>query len=267
MKKVFAALTIAVSLSSCVVNVEEQTIDKEVHTNAAQFNSLSFDGGALSSKLVINGSTMDTLSAYATASVWGNNDEDARRIAEGMELTWSGSTDARLTLEYPGTEKEFIRIGDLRIDAPQRLGLNIDLSSADLEVKNMTGNVTVDVSSGDITVGTTGRIDIETSSGDVNVVTGKGGRIDVSSGDTRVDLTSRNFDELVIESSSGDVLINIADGAGIDFELDASSGTIAINYGGFAVAESEGRIVVSVNGGGKRVRVDTSSGDIQIGKL
>ena len=94
MKKVFAALTIAVSLSSCVVNVEEQTIDKEVHTNAAQFNSLSFDGGALSSKLVINGSTMDTLSAYATASVWGNNDEDARRIAEEMELTWSGSPSA-----------------------------------------------------------------------------------------------------------------------------------------------------------------------------
>src|SRR5688572_10731645 len=101
MTRIFAALTLAISLSSCVVNVEEQVIDKEVHTSAQQFSSLSFDGGALSSKLLINGSTMDTLSAFATASVWGNNDEDARRIAEGMNLAWSGSSDARLTLEYP----------------------------------------------------------------------------------------------------------------------------------------------------------------------
>lgn len=266
-KNILAALLLAASLSSCVVNVEDQMIDKEVHTNASQFNTLTFSGGDLADKLVIHGKTMDTLSAFARASVWANNDEDARRIAEGMSLIWSGNTDAKLRIEYPGTEKEFVRVDKLSIDAPQRLGLNIDLSSADLDVQNMLGDVTVDLSSGDVKVGTQGRVDIETSSGDVDVQTGKGGRIDVSSGDTRVDVTKTTFEDLHIESSSGNVVINISNGAGIDFELETSSGIIAINYGGFATIDHEGRLLVSVNGGGRRVYVNSSSGDIHIGKL
>jgi hypothetical protein len=69
------------------------------------------------------------------------------------------------------------------------------------------------------------------------------------------------------KSASGDVTINIADGAGIDFELETSSGVVAINYGGFSVIEHEGYITVSVNGGGRKVYVSSSSGDIQISKL
>jgi hypothetical protein len=266
-KNISAALLLAASLSSCVVNVEDQMIDKEVHVNASQFNTLTFSGGDLAEKLVIRGKSMDTLSAFARASVWANNDEDARRIAEGMRLNWSGSTDAQLRIEYPGTEKEFVRVDKLSIDAPQRLGLNIDLSSADLDIQDMLGDVTVDLSSGDINLSTAGRVDIETSSGDVDVKTGKGGRIDVSSGDTRVDLTSRMFSDLHIESSSGDVIINIADSAGIDFELETSSGVIAINYGGFSSIDHEGTLTVRVNGGGKKVYVSSNSGDIHIGKL
>lgn len=264
---VFAGLLLALALSSCVVNVEDQAVDKESLVDASSFRSLTFDGGDLADKLVIHGMSQDTLTAFARASVWASSEEDAKRIAEGMDLRWSGTTEARLSIEYPGSEKEFVRIEKLSIDAPQRLDLNIDLSSADLDISNMKGNVTIDVSSGDIKLGTEGRVDIESSSGDVDVSTGKGGDLDVSSGDIRMDVTNREFENVHIESSSGDVTINITDGAGIDFDLETSSGVIAVNYGGFATIEHEGRLTVSVNGGGRKVYVSSSSGDIQISKL
>jgi hypothetical protein len=266
-KNILAGVALAIGLSSCVVNVEDQIIDKEALVNASSFTSLTFDGGDLADKLVIHGDSQDSLTAFARASVWANSDEDAKRIAEGMNLKWSGTSDARLAIEYPGSEKEFVRIEKLSIDAPQRLDVNIDLSSADLDISNMKGNVNVDVSSGDVKVSTEGRVNVESSSGDVTVTTGKGGDLDVSSGDIRMDVTNRNFENVHIESSSGNVTINIADGAGIDFELETSSGVVAINYGGFSTIEHEGSITVSVNGGGRKVYVSSSSGDIQISKL
>jgi hypothetical protein len=266
-KNIFAGLALALMLSSCVVNVEDQAVDKESVVNASGFTSLTFDGGDLADKLVIRGQSQDTLTASARASVWASSGDDAERIAQGMDLRWSGTTDARLSIEYPGSEKEFVRIEKLSIDAPQRLDLNIDLSSADLDISNMKGNVNIDVSSGDIKLGTEGRVNIESSSGDVTVSTGKGGDLDVSSGDIRMDVTNKAFENVHVESSSGDVTIKIADGAGIDFELETSSGVIAVNYGGFSTIEHEGRLTVSVNGGGKKVYVSSSSGDIQISKL
>jgi hypothetical protein len=266
-KNIFAAFAIAASLSSCVLNVEEQLIDKEALVNASSFTSLTFDGGDLADKLVIYGDSQDSLTAFARASVWANSEEDAKRIAEGMNLKWSGTNDARLSIDYPGSEKEFVRIEKLSIDAPQRLDLNIDLSSADLDISNMKGNVNIDVSSGDVKVGTEGRVNIESSSGDVTVTTGKGGDVDVSSGDVRMDVTDINFENVHIESSSGNITINIVDGVGIDFELETSSGVVAVNYGGFSAIEHEGTLTVRVNGGGKKVYVSASSGDIHISKL
>lgn len=266
-KNILAALFAAISLSSCVVNVEEQMIDKEAIANASQFTSLTFDGGDLADKLVIHGDSQDSLTAFARASVWANNEEDAKRIAEGMNLKWSGMTDAHLSIDYPGSEKEFVRVEKLSIDAPQRLDLNIEMSSADLDISNMLGDVKVDLSSGDVKVGTQGRVDIESSSGDVDATTAKGGNINLSSGDIRMDVTKNTFENVHIESSSGNVTINIADGAGIDFELETSSGVIAVNYGGFTTIQHEGNLTVSVNGGGKKVFVSSSSGDIHISKL
>jgi hypothetical protein len=266
-KNIFAGLSLALLLSSCVVNVEEQIIDKESLTNASQFTSLTFDGGDLADKLIIHGNAEDSLTAFARASVWSNSEEDARRIAEGMNLKWSGTTDARLTVDYPGSEKEFVRIEKLSIDAPQRLDLNINVSSADLDISDMHGNINIDVSSGDVKVGTEGRVDIESSSGEVDVTTGKGGRIDASSGDIRMNVTKNTFEDVHIESSSGEVTINIADGAGIDFELETSSGIVALSYGGVSTIAHEGTLTISVNGGGKKVYVSSSSGDIHISKL
>lgn len=266
-KNLFAGLALALSLSSCVVNVEEQIIDKEAVSDASLYRSLTFDGGDLADKLVINGDAHDTLTAFARASVWANNDADAKRIAEGMKLVWSGTTDAHLAIEYPGSEKEFVRVEKLSINAPQRLDLNVDLSSADLEIRNMKGDVNVDLSSGDVTIGTEGRVTIETSSGDVDVSTGKGGTVDVSSGDVRMDVTNKLFDAVTVNSSSGDVTINLPEGVGIDFELETSSGVVALNYGGVSTVNHEGHISIQVSGGGKRVQVDCSSGDIQISKF
>lgn len=268
MKRIsLASVFFAAALSSCVVNVDEQSVDKSATFNASGMSSLAFDGGNLSRKLVINGGTSDTLTAFARASVWGSSADAAQRIAEGMKLVWTGTTEGRLTVDYPGTEREFVRVDDITVGAPSRLNLNIDLSSTDLDIRDMTGNVTVDVSSGDLNIATTGRVNIESSSGDVDVRTGRGGSIDVSSGDIRVDVTDNDFQDLEINSSSGDVVINLLNGMGLDLELETSSGTIAVNYGGFATIDHEGYVSVRVNGGGRKVRVEASSGDIQIGKL
>lgn len=266
MKQTIALLATATLLSGCVLNIEETTIDKEVHQNAEQFSSLSFDGGDVSGKLVIQGVVQDTISAYAHASIWAKNAEEANRIAERMALRWSGTTDARLIVDYPGTEREFVRIERLSIDAPQRFNVNLDLSSSDLEIHDMHGTVTAELSSGDMDISTTGRIELESSSGDIHATTGKGGTIEVSSGDVVVDVTSKHFDGLDIESSSGNVTIGLATGAGINLECETSSGSININYDGFVAFDDDGTLSIQLNGGGKLVRVECSSGNIQLSK-
>lgn len=262
----FGALLV---FTGCVTNVSDEVLVKHAEHTALGYNSLTVDAASSADKIVIQGSTTDTLSATATVTLWAKSADEAERVGRNMELKWSeGSNEAKLTTEYPGQGRELANISKLNVLAAKRLDLDIDVNSTDVAINGMSGHVKVDASSGDINVDTRGSIDLKTSSGDVTATTSQGGTIEASSGDVHVTLDSTTFDNLDINVSSGDVTVTIASGAGIDFDLETdSAGDISVSYDGFQLSDDSGELNFRTHGGGRRVKIITDSGSIRIRTL
>ena len=129
---------------------------------------------------------------------------------------------------------------------------------------NMVGDLNLTTRSGSIIADTKGRIIASTSSGDVNAVCGQGASLDLGSGDVALDVTSSTFDDVTVSTASGDVTLRLADSARVTFDLSTSSGNIDINYGGTSTVTENGYLRIDVNGGGKLISVENSSGNIKV---
>lgn len=161
---------------------------------------------------------------------------------------------------------------DYELVVPSDLALNIEASSGDIDVRNLTGDVTVDSSSGDIAAsGLTGRTELSTSSGDLNLenisgplttsldsgdlnatgVTSKTVTADLSSGDVDVAFTAVP-DKVVASASSGDVTVRLPDDdTAYRVETDVSSGDENVD-------------VPTNNNSSNLLQLETSSGDITV---
>lgn len=124
-------------------------------------------------------------------------------------------------------------------------------SGGDIDVDRAGGPTTVSTSGGDITINSAAQVLSATTSG----------------GDVRVNLTEAPKHDAVFSTSGGDVRVNVVKGAG--FELDASTSGGNVRAEGVTITIAKGgvgksRLAGSVNGGGPRLKLRSSGGDISV---
>jgi hypothetical protein len=158
--------------------------------------------------------------------------------------------------------------GDLKFD---RIDGEIDAhtSGGDIHLKESTALAKLGTSGGDIEVDRAGGpISVATSGGNITLnAVAQLVSARTSGGNIRATLTEPPKADTVLSTSGGDVRVRVPKGAG--FELDASTSggsvraeglTITIGKGGI----SRSRLAGVVNGGGPRLKLRTSGGNISV---
>jgi hypothetical protein len=160
-------------------------------------------------------------------------------------------------------------------------------SGGDLKFDRVDGEIDAHTSGGDIVLREgTARAKLGTSGGDVEVdraggpteVSTSGGDITINSvtqllsattsgGNVHATLTEPLKQDTVLSTSGGDVRVRVVKGAG--FELDASTSGGDVRAEGMTITIAKGgvgksRLAGTVNGGGPRLKLRSSGGDISI---
>lgn len=135
-----------------------------------------------------------------------------------------------------------------QLNVPEGINVKVRTVSGDVEIRDVAGALEVNSVSGDITVdGRPVSLDLTTVSGAVDAVTGT------------------NVMGIRVHTVSGDVDIKLADEASGDFYIETVSGNIMAPSGLTVMDKSPGKHVEGKLGtGSPRIRVDTTSGDVDI---
>lgn len=158
--------------------------------------------------------------------------------------------------------------------------ITIQQIDGDTEVSTTSGNVKIlegkgsreiSSSSGDITIqGADGSFDLSTSSGEILFQAQSGmGEIETSSGDIKIELYEL-AGSINIDSTSGDVNIKLPESSSFDFEANTTSGDIKTFFDNNLQFSKRGDNAVGAYGadaGGKKVSIETTSGDIKVQKM
>lgn len=161
------------------------------------------------------------------------------------------------------------------IEVPRGVRLRFDeISSAsgDVKVENVTGDLTAKTASGDVDVtNVTGKIEASSASGDVTVRDAAGAvSAETASGDVDVRIARLAGDgDLEFSTASGNVSVRVPGDTNADVEMRTMSGSVKTDFGlqvnrpQYGPGESaEGRI----GGGGRRMKLSTASGDVELSK-
>ena len=192
----------------------------------------------------------------------GSGDLEVGNVAGPVDAG-TGSGDIRVGRTTQGV---MVRTGSGSIEVDGAASLVARTGSGNVMASSVGGHVEASSGSGDITVSLTakGRTELSTGSGDI-VVTGANGPVQVraSSGDVSVEGTpAAPWD---VSASSGDVRMRVAADAAFDLEARTGSGGIdtalPVTING---KQSRRELKGQVRGGGPRVLVSTSSGNISL---
>lgn len=174
-----------------------------------------------------------------------------------------------------------ITIGDLagKVDAHTsggdiKLGridgrVRAQTSGGDVHLDEASGSADLGTSGGDIVVGhVRGPVDAETSGGDIRVDALEGElKAQTSGGDIKARLRGKLSGDCVLGTSGGEIRVAVDRGAAFDLDAATSGGdvqaeglTLTIERGGVG----KSRLAGAVNGGGPRLKLRTSGGDITV---
>lgn len=158
--------------------------------------------------------------------------------------------------------------GDLHFD---RIDGDLDghTSGGDIVLSEGTARAKLGTSGGDIRIDRAGGpTEVSTSGGDITLESvAQLLSANTSGGDIKATITEPIKQDTVLSTSGGDVRVRVVKGAG--FELDASTSGGDVKAEGVTITISKGgvgksRLAGSVNGGGPRLKLRSSGGDITI---
>jgi DUF4097 and DUF4098 domain-containing protein YvlB len=166
--------------------------------------------------------------------------------------------------------------GDIML-GPVLGDLKAQTMAGEIRVGPVTGSATVETSGGDIRIErVSGIVVARTGGGDVILPAVAGSvRARTGGGEVRVGIVSRvPKDGIVIRNEGGDVLLTLPSDAQADLDLrvegptDPGEVVIRSDFPGVAISRGEDaqRAVGTLNGGGARITVRTSSGSIRLRK-
>lgn len=156
----------------------------------------------------------------------------------------------------------------VKLTAPADTFLALDTSGGSIQVDGeTTGRLEADTSGGSIDVsGGSGAMNLDTSGGSIKVGRALHKlRADTSGGSIRIGYVGPDVSDLNADTSGGSITIGLDPAGHYDLVADTSGGRVSVD--GLTLAatrlsrtHAEGKI----NGGGGRVRADTSGGSISI---
>ncbi len=166
--------------------------------------------------------------------------------------------------------------GDIML-GPVLGDLKAQTMAGEIRVGPVTGSATVETSGGDIRIErVSGIVVARTGGGDVILPAVAGSvRARTGGGEVRVGIVSRvPKDGIVIRNEGGDVLLTLPSDAQADLDLQVEGPTdpgevvIRSEFPGVAISRGEDaqRAVGTLNGGGARITIRTSSGSIRLRK-
>jgi hypothetical protein len=277
MKRKLSIVAVGVLLLSATAGAgRDFTFDKTVDFDAAGIARIDIDMPA--GDIKISRSQTDRIEVVFKNEIFAGNKSEAEEFNEECEYKAEASGDMiKITVDlpgHPGNSKGLLHrllTGDwednvhfyLWVSVPDGKVIELNSSSADLEVSQLKLDLNVRGSSSDITLkGTEGNVTCDLSSGDADVFDHKGQiNIDGRSSDIQVDGLDG---DISMRTSSGDGRIFDATGS---VEAYSSSGDWRINNVGkdLDVRTSSGDIYV--DGVAGSVRAEASSGDIRLNAL
>ena len=158
--------------------------------------------------------------------------------------------------------------GDLRFD---RIDGDIDAgtSGGNVSLKEGTARAMLRTSGGDIEIDRAGGpTDVSTSGGNIKINSvAQLISATTSGGNVRAVITEPLKQDTLLSTSGGDVDVEVVKGAG--FELDASTSGGDVKASGLTITLEKGgtgksRLVGAVNGGGPRLKLRSSGGDVTV---
>lgn len=191
--------------------------------------------------------------------------------AEGLEGTLAfdiGSANLRLRrlsgdLSVAGSSGN-VRASEIRGSLVARS------SSGDHELEGFDGEeLSLESSSGDVRARRlrAGRVEVETSSGNADFLEAdlEEFRGQSSSGDLSLEAAGSRLQEVRAHTSSGNVTLRLPRGASFDAAADQSSGDMEVGFSdGTATHRGDKLVAYRRGSGGTRIRLETSSGDVEI---
>ncbi|MGS0682216.1 hypothetical protein ACVBIL_13750 [Shewanella sp. 125m-7] len=234
------ATVIAISLSGCIINVNGASAGplnhqkKQLQIDATQIDTLVAETGAGDLNIQgVEGLTQIMVSADIYS--YGDIESNLSLEQNGTKVTLIANFDSSINFQ----RSPYI---DLTIQVPSSMMLDIDDSSGDIEIKNVSANIKVDDGSGDMWIKGGKDLDIQDGSGSVDIsnTTGKltledgSGSITLSDigGDTHIDdgsgdLSVHNVNgRVVIDDGSGDIDVDNTLGLSI---IESGSGDLSVD--------------------------------------
>ena len=159
------------------------------------------------------------------------------------------------------------------VQVPRSLRLNFDeLSSAsgDIEVSEVTGEVSVNTASGDVLVrDVNGTVNASTASGQMRV-RGVAGSVRAQSASGNVDVEMTRLEgnrKMEFSSASGDVNVRLPVNVDADVELSTASGEVKTNFPLEVQSERYGpgqRARGRLGNGSRRLQISSASGNVSL---
>ncbi|MFT3828396.1 MAG: hypothetical protein QM691_01690 [Opitutaceae bacterium] len=154
------------------------------------------------------------------------------------------------------------------IAVPADVRLDLDTSGGSISVAGeMTASVRADTSGGSIDVEAGPELSLDTSGGSIRVRRALGQlRADTSGGSITVDFVDAKATDVNLDTSGGSIQVNVDPAAKLDIVGDTSGGRVRVDgFANFVVEKKDDDHVAGrLNGGGGRLRADTSGGGIRI---
>ena len=242
----------------------EDTIEKTFAVDGPAVLDLEADFG----DVTVTGSTRDDVQVVARLSLWGADEEDARRQVD-VQMTQDGN---RITVRVVRPERIYAFASvkgsqvDFEIQVPSETSLRLVTSSGDLAVSTITGTVELNTSFGAIQAEeVNGTVSARSSSGDVTLVgLSDAGDLQVRTDFGKLVLQDITADSLTARSSSGSIQVEggTLDGA-LDVETSFGDVTVTgVRATSYRLASSSGDL--TLDGCSGPLDLQTGFGNIEV---
>ncbi|HEY3560044.1 MAG TPA: DUF4097 family beta strand repeat-containing protein [Kribbella sp.] len=206
------------------------------------------------SDITIKVSDDDTTSVREQRRFWFFKHGDAYSVHDGV-LKLDGDCGWQCTADYEVTVPRGTKVtgengsGDLQLSG--LAGVDAKSRSGKVELRDIEGDVNLDVTSGDISVhGLNGKFDVKANSGDIEGKDLKGGPVDVETTSGDIELKLAEASDVNAKGTSGDIEIT-APGSDYKVSTDSKHGDVENDLGSNPTA-------------GHTLNATTTSGDIEL---
>ncbi len=251
---------------------------KEFKNEISQSFNVS-DGGTLTMEvegaaIQVDTQTVETVTVNAKLDAGTTNESKAQKIFDNYKIDFSHTGDnVTAKAKWIGGKKYFSpgEKLDVRFSAavPEKYNLVLKSDGASISIDNIEGDVKIKTSGGSISTGKVqGEIKAKTSGGSISVneVTGTIDAV-TSGGSVSVCISKQPKSNCTLKTTGGSITVTLAKEIKADLEAKTLDGGIYVDFPTVKDPIDSLKLSTKINGGGPKLVLDTSSGNIKIKEI